>query len=114
MSTSDASPTRAAIPSPSALGGLRAGGHVRGTNALLGPAFVAAVAHQRGAGGDFSYLLVWVVVVVNSMAMLVQYLSAKVGVVSEPARTLRRALPRPVAWGVCMQAELIAMATDLA
>ena len=56
--------------------------------ALLGPAFVAAVAYidpgnfatNFSAGARFGYALAWVIVVANLMAMLVQYLSAKVGV----------------------------------
>jgi len=56
--------------------------------ALLGPAFVAAVAYvdpgnfatNFEAGAKYGYQLVWVIVVANAMAMLVQYLSAKTGV----------------------------------
>jgi manganese transport protein len=124
VSTSDASPARVAIPPPPALAELRARGRVRGTLALLGPAFVAAVAYvdpgnfatNVGAGADFGYLLVWVVVAANLMAMLVQYLSAKLGVASGSSlpELCREHFPRPVAWGLWLQAELIAMATDLA
>ena len=75
---------------PSALAQLRAKGRTRGAIALLGPAFVAAVAYidpgnfatNFSAGAQYGYLLVWVIVVANAMAMLVQYLSAKVGVVT--------------------------------
>ena len=67
---------------------LRSRGRVRGAAALLGPAFVAAVAYidpgnfatNFSAGAAFGYALAWVIVAANLMAMLVQYLSAKVGV----------------------------------
>ena len=57
---------------------------------LLGPAFVAAIAYvdpgnvaaNVSAGAQFGFLLVWVIVVANTMACLVQYLSAKLGLVS--------------------------------
>jgi Fe2+ transport system protein FeoA len=66
---------------------------VRGKLALLGPAFVAAVAYvdpgnfatNITAGARYGYLLVWVIVAANLIAMLVQYLSAKIGIASEPA-----------------------------
>jgi manganese transport protein len=102
----------------------RAKGRVRGRLALLGPAFVAAVAYidpgnfatNIAGGAKYGYLLVWVIIAANLMAMLVQYLSAKVGVAT--GRSLpelcRDALPRPVTWGLWVQAEIIAIATDLA
>jgi manganese transport protein len=92
--------------------------------ALLGPAFVASVAYidpgnfatNFAAGARFGYALAWVIVVANLMAMLVQYLSAKVGVATgrDLAELCRAYLPRPVSGGLWVQAELIAMATDLA
>ncbi|MDH6199303.1 manganese transport protein [Mycobacterium frederiksbergense] len=91
---------------------------------LLGPAFVAAIAYvdpgnvaaNISAGAQFGFLLVWVIVVANAMAGLVQYLSAKLGLVTG------RSLPEAVAdhtrtrvriayW---LQAEFVAIATDLA
>ncbi|WP_449867038.1 Nramp family divalent metal transporter [Nocardioides renjunii] len=91
---------------------------------MLGPAFVTAVAYvdpgnfatNIAAGSAYGYLLVWVVVVSNVMAMLIQYLSAKAGVatgMSLPA-LCRAHLPRPVVRGLWGQAELVAIATDLA
>ncbi len=92
--------------------------------ALLGPAFVAAVAYidpgnfatNISGGAQFGYLLVWVVVMANAMAMLVQYLSAKVGLAT--GRNLpelcREYLPRRVSIGLWLQAEVVAIATDLA
>ncbi len=91
---------------------------------LWGPAFVAAIAYvdpgnvaaNLTAGARFGYLLVWVLVAANVAAMLVQYLSAKVGLVT--GRSLPELIgqrlsrgPRITYW---LQAELVAMATDLA
>src|SRR3954452_10456912 len=91
---------------------------------MLGPAFVAAVAYADPgnfatnftAGAEFGYQLVWVVVGANLMAMLVQSLSAKLGVVTgrDLPQLCRDRLPRPVTIGLWAQAELVAMATDLA
>jgi manganese transport protein len=112
----------AAKLSPLAL--IQAKGRRRTFLALLGPAFVAAVAYidpgnfatNFSAGAQFGYLLVWVVVLANVMAMLVQYLSAKVGVVTgkDLPELCREHFGRPVSIGLWAQAELIAMATDLA
>src|SRR4051794_10091940 len=109
-------------PSPLAL--VRSRGRVRGRVALLGPAFVAAVAYidpgnfatNIAGGAQYGFLLVWVIVMANLMAMLVQYLSAKVGIAT--GRSLpelcRQRFPRPVTWGLWVQAEIVAIATDLA
>ncbi|MEP6971202.1 MAG: Nramp family divalent metal transporter [Betaproteobacteria bacterium] len=99
-------------------------GRARAGAALFGPAFVASIAYvdpgnvatNVTAGATYGYLLVWVVVVANLMACLVQFLSAKLGVVTGQSlpEALRDRMPpwgRLVYWG---QAELIAMATDLA
>ena len=113
-----------AEPELSALRRVRARGRVRGRAALLGPAFVAAVAYidpgnfatNIAGGAGYGYLLVWVIVAANLMAMLVQYLSAKTGIAT--GRNLpelcRERFPRPVTWGLWVQAEAIAIATDLA
>jgi manganese transport protein len=103
---------------------MRSRGRLRGVLALLGPAFVASVAYidpgnfatNFTAGARFGYTLAWVIVLANLMAMLVQYLSAKVGVATgrDLAELCRAHLPRPVSLGLWAQAELIAMATDLA
>jgi manganese transport protein len=91
---------------------------------LLGPAFVAAVAYvdpgnfatNIAGGAKFGYTLLWVIVAANLMAMLIQNLSAKIGIAT--GRNLpeicRERFPRPVTFGLWVQAELIAMATDLA
>src|SRR3954454_4572999 len=111
-------------PRPSALHRVRSRGRVRGRAALFGPAFVAAVAYidpgnfatNIAGGAKYGFLLVWVIIAANLMAMLIQYLSAKVGVVT--GRSLpelcRDAFPRPAVWGLWVQAEVIAIATDLA
>ncbi|HEY2041091.1 MAG TPA: Nramp family divalent metal transporter [Jatrophihabitans sp.] len=108
----------------SALALLRSRGRVRGVLVLLGPAFVAAVAYidpgnfatNFSAGARFGYALVWVVVVADVMAMMVQYQSAKVGVVTgrDLPELCREHFPRTVSLGLWVQAELVAMATDLA
>jgi len=91
---------------------------------LLGPAFVAAIAYvdpgnvaaNISAGAQFGFLLVWVIVIANVMAGLVQYLSAKLGLVT--GRSLPEAVRdhtrTPSRIGYWMQAELVAVATDLA
>jgi manganese transport protein len=109
---------------PSPLRLLRSRGRARGVVALLGPAFVAAVAYvdpgnfatNISAGAVSGYALAWAIVAANLMAMLVQYLSAKVGVATglDLAELCRRHLPRAVSRGLWVQAELVAMATDLA
>src|SRR5215469_2779551 len=103
---------------------LRSRGRLRGVVALLGPAFVAAVAYvdpgnfatNFSAGAQFGYALAWVVVLANLMAMLVQYLSAKAGVATgrDLPELCRDHLPRALALGLWAQAGLVAMATDLA
>jgi manganese transport protein len=91
---------------------------------LLGPAFVAAIAYvdpgnvaaNLSAGAGYQYLLVWVLVAANATAVVVQYLSAKLGVVT--GRTLPELLgirlPRAGRLAFWVQAELVAAATDLA
>jgi manganese transport protein len=96
----------------------------RPTWSLLGPAFVAAIAYvdpgnvaaNISAGAKFGFLLVWVILLANVMAGLVQYLSAKLGL------TTGRSLPElvaqncrtPTRLAFWVQAELVAVATDLA
>lgn len=97
---------------------------VRMSSTLLGPAFVAAIAYvdpgnvaaNVSAGAQFGYLLVWVVVVANVMAALVQYLSAKLGLVTGMSlpEALRERMPRSGRLAYWAQAELVAIATDLA
>jgi len=92
--------------------------------ALLGPAFVASVAYvdpgnfatNFAAGAQFGYRLAWVILMANLMAMLVQYLSAKLGVATglNLPELCRVHLGRRWSRGLWVQAELVAMATDLA
>ena len=102
-------------------------GESHGIRALwpfLGPSFIAAVAYvdpgnfatNMAAGSQYGYLLVWVVVSASLMAMLIQTLSAKLGVATGKnlAEACRDAFPRPVSIGLWVQAEFIAMATDVA
>ena len=103
---------------------VRSRGRWRATAALLGPAFVACIAYvdpgnfatNVAGGAKYGYLLLWVIVAANLMAMLIQYLSAKVGIAT--GRSLpelcRERFPRTASVGLWIQAELIAMATDLA
>jgi manganese transport protein len=112
------------LPTTTRLAQLRARGRVRGTLAMLGPAFVACIAYvdpgnfatNIAGGAKYGYLLLWVLLSANLMAMLIQNLSAKIGLAT--GRNLpelcREHFRRPVAWGLWVQAELIAMATDLA
>ncbi len=112
------------IAPPSGLRLLRSRGRARGIVALLGPAFVAAVAYVDPgnfatnfvAGARFGYALAWAVLVANLMAMLVQYLSAKIGVATgrDLPELCREHFGRAASRGLWAQAELIAMATDLA
>lgn len=90
----------------------------------FGPAFVAAIAYADPGnfatnftgGANTGYQLVWVIVAANLIAMLVQSLSAKLGLVTgcDLAQLCRRELPRGVSRGLWVQAEVVAMATDLA
>jgi manganese transport protein len=103
---------------------LRRGSAVRRRLAFFGPAFVAAVAYvdpgnfatNISGGAKFGFLLVWVIVMANAMAMLVQYLSAKIGIATgrNLAELCREHFPTPVRWGLWAQAEIVAIATDLA
>jgi manganese transport protein len=92
--------------------------------ALFGPAFVAAIAYvdpgnfatNVSAGARYGYLLLWVIVSANFMAMFVQSLSAKLGLATGASlpENCRKHYRRPVVLGLWAQAELVAMATDLA
>ncbi|WP_197503371.1 Nramp family divalent metal transporter, partial [Mycobacterium sp. E740] len=99
-------------------------GKLRPSWLLLGPAFVAAIAYvdpgnvaaNVSAGAQFGFLLVWVIVAANAMACVVQYLSAKLGLVTgmslpEAVGGRMRRSTRVAYW---LQAESVAMATDLA
>jgi manganese transport protein len=112
------------VEPPSALDQLLAKGRLRATMTMLGPAFVASVAYvdpgnfatNIQGGAKFGYLLLWVVLVANLMAMLIQYLSAKLGVVTghNLPENVRARSSRAVTWAMWLQAEVMAMATDIA
>lgn len=102
----------------------RTQGSLKGNWYLLGPAFVAAIAYvdpgnvaaNVSAGSQYGYLLLWVIVAANVLAGLVQYLSAKLGLVtgrSLPA-TIGKRMSRPARLVYWVQAELVAIATDVA
>ena len=112
------------VPGQVTLGQIRARGRVRAVLGLLGPAFVASVAYvdpgnfatNFTAGAAHGYQLAWVIVMANLMAILVQYLTAKAALATGRSlpelcreRFGRRA--NAVLW---LQAEVVAMATDLA
>ncbi len=91
---------------------------------FLGPAFIACVAYMDpgnfatniSGGSQFGFTLVWVIVASNLMAMLIQTLSAKLGIATgrNLPEVCREQFSRRTSIGLWIQAELIAMATDLA
>jgi manganese transport protein len=105
-----------------ALSGEQSG--VRALWPFLGPAFIAAVAYvdpgnfatNFAGGAKYGYLLLWVILASNLMAMLIQSLSAKLGIATglNLAEVCRERFPRAVSFSLWIQAEVIAMATDIA
>src|SRR5919202_223068 len=102
-------------------------GEKRGLGRLwpfLGPAFIAAVAYVDPGnfatnicgGAQFGYLPLWVILTSNLMAMLIQSMSAKLGIATGKnlPEVCRERFPKVVTFGLWVQAEIIAMATDLA
>ncbi|MHA7652863.1 Nramp family divalent metal transporter [Mycobacterium sp. ML4] len=91
---------------------------------LLGPAFVAAIAYvdpgnvaaNVSSGSKFGYLLLWVIVLANIMAGLVQYLSAKLGLVTGHSlpEAIAHGMGRPARLAYWAQAEIVAISTDVA
>jgi manganese transport protein len=91
---------------------------------FLGPAFIASVAYvdpgnfatNIQGGAQYGYMLLWVIIGSNIMAMLIQTLSAKLGIATGQnlAEMCRERFPRPVVWLMWGLMELVAMATDLA
>src|SRR5881409_1197510 len=89
-------------------------------NEVVRPAYIASVAYvdpgnfatNIQGGAEFGYLLVWVIVASNLMAMLIQSLSAKLGIATgmNLAETCREQFPRPVVWGMWVVSEIVAMA----
>lgn len=107
-------------PQPDPISSLRS----RRMLTYFGPAFVASVAYidpgnfstNISAGTEFGYRLLWVLLWSNAMAILVQYLSAKLGIVTGLTlpQNCRKHFPRPVTLGLWVAAEVAAVATDLA
>jgi manganese transport protein len=105
-----------------ALAGKRRG--VRGFLPFAGPAIIASIAYidpgnfatNIQGGAQFGYLLLWVVVLANGLAMLFQALSAKIGIVTEHSlpELCRLHFPRPLVLAMWVVSEVAAMATDLA
>ena len=102
-------------------------GHARGFSRIwpfLGPAFIAAVAYidpgnfatNIAGGAKFGYLLLWVVLGANLIAMVVQTQSAKLGIATGKnlAELCRERFSRRTSFGLWLQAELVAMACDIA
>jgi manganese transport protein len=97
---------------------------VRRVAGMCGPAFVVSVAYvdpgnfatNISGGARYGYLLLWVIAVANVLAMFVQALSAKLGIVTgrDLPTLCREHLPRPLTWMLWVQGELVAVATDLA
>ncbi|MGA2820852.1 MAG: Nramp family divalent metal transporter [Anaerolineales bacterium] len=91
---------------------------------FLGPAFIASVAYvdpgnfatNIQGGAEFGYTLLWVVLLSNLTGMLIQALSAKLGIATglNLAEQCRRHFPKPVSWAMWGLMEVVAMATDLA
>ena len=91
---------------------------------FLGPAFIASIAYvdpgnfatNISGGAQFGYTLLWVIVASNLMAMLIQLLSAKLGIATgmNLAEHCRARFPAWVVWSMWVLMELVAMATDLA
>lgn len=106
--------------------------HINGTTVkgfrqvlpYLGPAFIAAIAYidpgnfatNIAAGSKYGYLLLWVILFSNLMALLIQSLSAKLGIATGKnlAEVAREEFPKPVSIGLWIQGEIVIIATDLA
>ncbi|MCA1839076.1 MAG: Nramp family divalent metal transporter [Actinomycetota bacterium] len=97
---------------------------VKGLWPYLGPAFVASVAYidpgnfatNIAGGSEFGFKLLWVILAANLMAIVIQSLSAKLGIATGKglARVCREEFPRPVGLFLWIIAEIVAMSTDLA
>jgi manganese transport protein len=114
----------AALPASVALEPLDLRSRLRLLGAFVGPAFVASIAYMDPgnfatniqAGSEFGYALLWVLLWSNAMAILIQTLSAKLGIASGLTlpQACRATFQRPVVVGLWVAAEMAALATDLA
>lgn len=102
-------------------------GKIRGFRGLLpflALAFIAAIAYidpgnfatNISAGSKYGYMLLWVILFSNIMALLIQSLSAKLGIATGKnlPEVAREEFPKPVSIGLWIQGELVIIATDLA
>src|SRR5215469_6289274 len=122
MSQSLSLTDRTVIAGREALAGRRRG--LRGFLPFAGPAVIASIAYMDPGnfatniqgGAQFGYLLLWVVLLANPVAMLFQSLSAKLGIVTGQslAQLCRSHFPRTVIYAMWIASEVAAMATDLA
>jgi manganese transport protein len=106
------------------LSGIKKKGPLARLLPFMGPAFIAAVAYldpgnfatNIQGGAEFGYTLIWVIVASNLMAMLLQTLSAKLGIATGKnlAEHCRERFPKPVSFGMWVLMEGVAIATDLA
>ncbi len=113
---------RTVLAGQEALAGRRGG--LRGMLPFAGPAVIASIAYMDPGnfatniqgGAQFGYMLLWVVVAANLVAMLFQSLSARLGIVTgrSLATLCRERFPRPLVYAMWGASEIAAMATDLA
>jgi len=106
------------------LGNQRKGNRLARLMPFMGPAFIASVAYvdpgnfatNIQGGAQFGYMLLWVILASNLMAMLIQTLSAKLGIATglNLAEHCREHFPKPLVWLMWVLMEIVAMATDLA
>ncbi|MDD2541329.1 MAG: Nramp family divalent metal transporter [Desulfuromonadaceae bacterium] len=121
LKTSDSRTVQTALD---ILGSQQKGNRLARMMPFLGPAFIASVAYvdpgnfatNIQGGAQFGYMLVWVIIASNLMAMLIQTLSAKLGIATglNLAEHCREQFPKPVVYLMWCLMELVAMATDLA
>jgi manganese transport protein len=117
-------PDRTRTSAEAVLDGTARKGRLRRLLPFLGPAFIASIAYMDpgnfatniSGGAQFGYMLLWVVMASNLIAMLVQTLAAKLGIASGKnlAELCREQFRRPVVYGMWILMEIAAMATDLA
>lgn len=106
------------------LDGKAKGGWLKRILPFMGPAFIASVAYidpgnfatNISAGSKYGYMLLWVIATSSLMAMLIQTLSAKLGIATgrNLAEMCREQFPKPLVWAMWVIMELAAIATDLA
>ena len=123
-STIKSSDSRTVQTALDVLGSSKKGARLARLMPFLGPAFIASVAYvdpgnfatNIQGGAQFGYMLIWVIVASNLMAMLIQTLSAKLGLATgmNLAEHCREQFPKPVVYIMWVLMELVAISTDLA